>query len=135
VLTLSAREDISIRVPNDGEAHMAWHYKPDRPFNAGYSWSKREDEILVRYHGSLTTETLADRLGRSYSGVRSRMKKLGLLETRICRYYTPQEDDLIRQHYGERGAARRLADQLKRTRDSIIGRAHRLQLSAGGSPS
>lgn len=64
-------------------------------------WSAAEDRLLSEMHGSLPLEQIASAMGRSRGSIRARVTTLGLSKQR---YWTPEEEELLRRIYNKAGA-------------------------------
>ncbi len=99
-------------------------------------WTPKEDQVLRTSYGKVRPAILAGTLGRPVGSVHNRAHDLGLTRHRTYswRAWTPEEDRVLRDNYGNR-LPRQIAKMLGRTRSSVYHRAEKLQLfSYFGSP-
>jgi hypothetical protein len=69
-------------------------------------WSAKEDAVLQRLYGRLTIERLQARFpGRSEDAVRTRAKRLGLMEKVVTVPWSDAEDVLLLVEHGNRSSA------------------------------
>lgn len=87
-------------------------------------WSKEELRFLKKNFPEMDFKTMAKKLGRSHSAVRSRANKLGL---RSVVYWTEKEDALLKRQY-LRSDVKDVTKKLGRTASSVKSRALKLGL-------
>lgn len=98
--------------------------------NRGQRWTKREDDLLRQLSGVMTEEELAERLLRTKAAVKSRKNFLGVRIFRSPKKkWSSDESRYVVQHYRDKGAGQ-IASDLARTRNSVIGRYHRMVTTA-----
>lgn len=80
----------------------------------------------------LPTREIAEALGRPYEGVQIKARKLGLPDRGIRRtsYWSPEQDEQLAELWAEGFSAGKIAEEMGKTRNSIIGRSRRLNLEA-----
>lgn len=91
------------------------------------SWSASDEAELRRLYPKLPVPEVARRLNRTQTAVRSRAKVLGVTRGRRRRYWTPEEDGLLRTRYA-REFTKAIAADLGRPTRSVYQRAAALGL-------
>jgi hypothetical protein len=94
----------------------------------GEPWTKAEDEILRAKYPREGADVVASMTGRTVSGVRKRVKTLGIANERALvngintRPWLPKDDSVLRKNYLKRGSEW-VAKKLERSARAVIDRA------------
>lgn len=93
------------------------------------SWNDRELRFLKKHYGTLPTQEIAARLGRSVSSVRNTVNKMGLTKKQQgC--WTKEEMAVLAMHYDNGAGIDRIQTLLpKRTRGAIAAQASKMGLT------
>lgn len=94
---------------------------PTEP-TSGRRWSDRDDAFLRRWHGKITNQEIAARLGRTACSVESRISEKGWS---LRHEWTEADDDALREHYPS-GDVARIAAVLDRSVYALRRRAQDL---------
>lgn len=89
-----------------------------------------EKERILKLHlRDVPLSHIAQSIGRSKYTVFGFLVRCGLhVPAQDDKPWSDKEVAFLRKHYGERGAARRIAEKLGRTRNEVIGKANRTGL-------
>ena len=102
-------------------------------------WTPQEDKLLTELWPNHTVAEISTIMQRCLRGIKTRARRaLNLpLKARLypVQYWKPKEDEILRQWWLRREVAvSKIARQLGRSRNAIIGRAHRLAIGFRGRP-
>lgn len=99
----------------------------------GFFWTDEEDAFFRENYGKIPTAEIAKKVGRTKTAVQDRARRCGIVASRDGKHpsltWTPEEDAFLRAHYLE-WEARRIGNELGKTKNSVIGRANRLGLQS-----
>jgi hypothetical protein len=85
--------------------------------------------IVAAHKRGFRPASIADMTGRSSEGIRKHLTDLGVFQP-AWQPWPDDEEDFLRRHYKTKGwSAAKIAVKLGRTRNEVIGKAHRLGLS------
>jgi biotin operon repressor len=88
------------------------------------SWSKKDDEYLIRHHGKRSAEQIAIALGRTTQAIRTRAKLLRITDPHS---WTDSEIEILKRDY-ETLSNEQIAEKLGKTRIAVAHKATRLGL-------
>ena len=107
---------------------MAECRKEKRDLKKGTLWSEYEDKVLIALWNSGTaTQVIADRLGRTHSGVRRRAKNLRLKNKTFGKKWTDRETKMLIKLYNKDMESKDIAAKLGRSKHQIEGKKNRLR--------
>jgi hypothetical protein len=100
------------------------------PMESRIPWTSEEDAALIKGHGTMPMERLADKIGRSRGALRSRITKLGI---RKLPYWTEDEEKRLAELYraaGDDGVVNlaEFAKEIGRDTSNICRKAKQLGL-------